>query len=221
MTLLELLHLLRKHLKLVIALPAVCALATGVYAFLFMHNTYTATASMYVLAQGDQSESSGSNLSTDLNASQMISNDVSKLLTSDRVLNETAEGLGLESLDGYEASVTSETTSRVITLSVTGADAQTAAGIANDMVSNVSEIAREVMSVESVNAIDRAVAPSSPSGPNRTFYVVVAFMAGLFLAVSIVVVADMLNTRVRNQEEVESLLDLPVIGRIPMIKEAC
>lgn len=219
MTLLELLHLLRRHLKLVIALPVACALVTGVYAFAFMRNTYTATASMYVLAQGSQGESGSSNLSTDLNASQMISNDVSTLLTSDRVLDETASDLGLDSLDAYKISVTSETTSRVIGLSVTGPDAQTAADIANDMVDNVSGIAGEVMSVESVNAIDRAVAPSAPSGPNRALYVAVALLAGLFLAVAVVVVGDMLNTRVRSQEEVEELLDLPVIGRIPTLRE--
>ena len=46
----------------------------------------------------------------------------------------------------------------------------------------------------------------------------VAFLAGIFLAVAIVVVLDMLNTRVRNPEEAEELLGIPVIGRIPTIK---
>lgn len=219
MTLLELLGLLRKRLALVVALPLVCALVTGAYCFLMMSNVYTATASMYVLAQNESSQDSA-NLSTDLNASQMISNDVATLLTSDRVLDETAQDVGLEDLDAYETSVTSETTSRVIQLSVTGPDAQTAADIANGMVDNVSAIAREVMSIESVNLIDAATAPASPSGPNRPLYVVVAAMAGLFLAVAIVVVADMLNTKVRNQEEVEELLGIPVIGRVPMMKGA-
>lgn len=219
MTLLELLGLLRKRLALVVALPLVCALVTGAYCFLMMSNVYTATASMYVLAQNESSQDSA-NLSTDLNASQMISNDVATLLTSDRVLDETAQDVGLEDLDAYETSVTSETTSRVIQLSVTGPDAQTAADIANGMVDNVSAIAREVMSIESVNLIDAATAPASPSGPNRPLYVVVAAMAGFFLAVAIVVVADMLNTKVRNQDEVEELLSIPVIGRVPMMKGA-
>lgn len=219
MTLLELLGLLRKRLALVVALPLLCALVTGAYCFLMMSNVYTATASMYVLAQNESSQDSA-NLSTDLNASQMISNDVATLLTSDRVLDETAQDVGLEDLDAYETSVTSETTSRVIQLSVTGPDAQTAADIANGMVDNVSAIAREVMSIESVNLIDAATAPASPSGPNRPLYVVVAAMAGFFLAVAIVVVADMLNTKVRNQEEVEELLGIPVIGRVPMMKGA-
>lgn len=217
MTLLELLELLRKHLRLVIVLPVACALVTGAYSVLFMADTYTATTSMYVLAQ---QEGSGSNstLSSDLSASQMISNDVATLLKSDRVVDETAKDLGLEDLKGYDVSVTNETTSRVITLSVTGPDAQRAADIANSMVENVSSIARDVMSVESVNAIDQAQAPKAPSGPKRPLYVAVAFMAGLFLAVAIVVVADMLNTKVRGQEEVEELLGIPVIGRVPAMK---
>lgn len=217
MTLLELLQLLRKHLRLVIALPVACAVAMAVYAYLFMGNTYTASTNMYVLAM-QSGEFASNTLSTDLNASQMISNDVSTLLTSDRVKNETAADLGLESLSGYDISVTSETTSRVVGLSVTGKDPQTAADIANTMVEKVSAIAQEVMSIESVNAIDQAQAPERPSGPNRPLYVAVALMAGLFAAVAIVVVADMLNTRVRSQEEVEELLGIPVIGRIPVMK---
>lgn len=217
MTLLELLALLRKHLRLVVALPVACALVMGVYSLLFMPDTYTATTSMYVLASAQDEGGSGS-LSSDLSASQMVANDVATLLQSDRALSETASDLGLQSLSDYDVSVTSETTSRVITLTVTGPDAQTAADAANAMVSNVSAIAQEVMSVESVNPIDQAQAPTTPSGPNRALYVAVALMAGLFAAVAVVVVADMLNTRVRGQEEVEELLGIPVIGRVPAMK---
>lgn len=217
MTLLELLHLLRKHLRLVVLLPVACALVMGVYSYLFMRNTYTASTSMYVLALNQDATASNS-LSTDLSASQMISNDVSTLLTSDRALAETAEDLALEDLSAYDVSVTSETTSRVIGLTVTGPDPQTAADVANRLVANVSGIAQEVMSIESVNPIDQATAPAAPSGPNRPLYVAVALMAGLFLAVAIVVVEDMLNTKVRGQEEVEELLGVPVIGRIPAMR---
>lgn len=216
MTLLELLQLLRKHLKLVIALPLACALLMGLYSVVLMRDTYTASTSMYVLVE--QETVSNTTLYSDLSASQMISTDVATLLSSDRVQSETAEQLGLKDLTGYSVSVTSETDSRVIGLSVTGADPQVAADIANGMVDNVSTIAREVMDVESVNAIDLAVASDEPSGPNRKLYVAVALMAGLFLAVAIVVMADMLNTKVRSQEEIEALLDVPLIGRIPAMK---
>ena len=216
MTLLELFRLLKKHLRLVILLPVVCALVVGLYSIFFVRNTYTATASMYVLAQGESSSST--NLYSDLNASQMLTNDVAKLLKSDRIVNQVGSEVGVEELKGYKVDVTSETTSRVITLSVTGPDPQTAADIVNKMMKDVSDVARSVMSIRSVNPINQAQAPISPSGPNRLLYTAVAFLVGLFAAIVIVVVADMLNTRVRGPEDLEELIDVPVIGRIPTIE---
>ena len=218
MTLLELLQLMRKHLKLVILLPIVCALAMGVYSYAFMANTYTASTSMYVLAKQTSANSDNAANYSNLNASQMLANDVSTLLKSDRIAADTVKNLHLDSLKGYSTKVTSETTSRVITLSVTGSDPDTSAAIANEMASNVSKVAQRVMDVQSVNVIDQAVSPSSPSGPNRSMYIAVALLAGLFIAIAIVVVSDMLNTKVRNADEVEELLGLPVIGRMPAVK---
>lgn len=217
MTLLELLHLLKKRLKLVIVLPLVCALTVGGYSFVAMKNTYTASVSMYVLVQRENSANATS-LNSDLSASQMVTNDVAALLKSDRVVAETARDLNMDSLRGYSASVTSSTTSRVLTLEVTGTDPQRTADVANKMAEEVSGVAREVMSVDSVNVVDSAKVPTSPSGPKRPLYIAVGLLAGLFAAVAIVVIADMLNTKVRGAEDLEELLGVPVIGRIPAMK---
>ncbi|MEE8721694.1 MAG: Wzz/FepE/Etk N-terminal domain-containing protein [Eggerthellaceae bacterium] len=228
MTIIELFELLKKHLKFVIALPIVCAIAVGLYSFAFMDNQYTASTSMYVLANQAQSSSSSSNSNTlynDLNASQMLTNDVAKLLKGDqRLVAQVSQDTGVPSsgtsLAGYKVQVTNETNSRVISLSVTGSDPQKAAAIANAMTKDVSEIAQEVMGIEAVNQIDQASAPASPSGPNRPLYILVGFLVGLFAAMVIVVVADMFNTRVRSQADLEQIVDVPVLGRIPEIKGA-
>lgn len=217
MTLLELLILLRKHLKLVIMLPIVCMVAMGLASVLMMNDTYTATTDMYVLASSEGSNSSSA-LSSDLSASQMLTNDVATLLQSDRVMTDAADQLGLPNLRGYDITVTSESTTRVITLQVTSSDAQGSANVANALADCVSNVAQEVMNVESVNVIDEAPTPEAPSGPNRMLYVAVAAMAGLFAAVAIVVLMDVIDTRVRSAEDVEELLELPVIGRIPEMK---
>ena len=217
MTLLELLTLLRKHLKLEIMLPIVCMVAMGLASVLIMSDTYTATTDMYVLASSEGSNSSSA-LSSDLSASQMLTNDVATLLQSDRVMSDAADQLGLPNLRGYNITVTSESTTRVITLQVTSSDAQGSANVANALADCVSNVAQEVMNVESVNVIDEAPTPEAPSGPNRMLYVAVAAMAGLFAAVAIVVLMDVIDTRVRSAEDVEELLELPVIGRIPEMK---
>lgn len=216
MTLLELLQLTQKHLKLVVITPLVCAFLAAVVSFGFLPDTYTATTSMYVLTKGENTPGSVSN--SDLAASQMITNDVASLIKSDRVLKDTATALNMNSLADYDIAVKSETTTRVLSVSVEGEDAQSTAIIANGLAKNVSSVAQEVMSIQSINVIDEAATPEQPSGPNRPMYVLVAFLAGLFLAVAIVVLRDMMNTKVRGADDVEELLNVPVIGRIPTMK---
>ena len=55
-------------------------------------------------------------------------------------------------------------------------------------------------------------------GPNRIMYTAVAFLAGLFFAIALIVLLDMLNTTVKSPEEAEELLGLPVLGRMPSLK---
>lgn len=217
MTLLELFKLLRKHLTLVIALPIVLAIATAGVSWGLLQNQYTATVSVYVLS-GQGSEASSNSAYTDLTASQLMANDISALAKSETVQKKTAESLGMSSLDGYKISVESSTTTRVIQVSVTAGKADAASIVANEIAASLSSVAQGVMGVESVNVVDEAQVPDSPSGPPRAMYTAVAFLAGIFLAVAIVVLMDMLNTRVRNSEEAEELLGVPVIGRIPTIK---
>lgn len=217
MTLFELLGLLRKHLLLVVALPLATAVVVAIGS-IFLPNEYTATTTMYVLSKpGDEAAVL---TQSDLSAGQMLTNDVSTILRSSRVKTQVAEQFGMESLKGYDLAVTSSTTTRVITLSVTGTDPAMTAAVANALVETTSNIASDVMQIQSVNVIDSASVPTSPSGPRRTLYTLVGFMAGLFAAVALVVIQDMLDTRVRSGSDVEELVGVPVVGHFPALERS-
>ena len=215
MTLFELLGLLRKRLRLVILLPLLTAIIVGMGS-LFLPDEYTASTTMYVLSKTDDAATSVTQ--QDLSAGQMLTNDVSTILKSDRVKNDVADQLGLENLKDFDLSITSSTTTRVVTLTVVGNDPQQTASVANALVADTSEVASEVMQIESVNVIDEATVPLNPSGPRRVLYAAVGMMAGLFAAVCLVVVEDMLDTRVRSGSDVEEIVGVPVIGHFPQVE---
>jgi capsular exopolysaccharide synthesis family protein len=62
---------------------------------------------------------------------------------------------------------------------------------------------------------DRAMAPNSPAGPNRSRNVILAFLASLFAGVGLAFILGWLNDSVRNSDDLEQQLGLPLIGRIP------
>lgn len=217
MTLLELLQLLRKKWILVVLLPLAFSGATAVYAWGFMSNDYTSSVSLYILTKTD-TQSSANVTSSDVAASQQLANDIAVLAESNRVIDSTAQSLGMSSLNGYKMKVDSATTNRVITLSVSGKKAEAVAQIANELAKQTANTAVEVMDLKAVNVVDAAQVPEVPSGPNRTLFAAVAFLAGLFFSVVLIVILDLVNTTVKSPEEAEELLGLPVLGRMPSLK---
>lgn len=227
MTLSSILNLMKKRWRLLVIAPLACAAIMAIYSFGFMKDVYTVTTSMYVMAgrasqpvADGEASSNETSLYSDLNASQLITKDVANLLTGSRVKTQTATDLGLRDLSAYKISVDSASDSRVITLNVTGADAAGAVRVANQLTNNVSYLAKDAMGVESVNVLENPVQPDSPSGPNRKLFILIAALAGFFVAVELVFIADALNVRVRSEEALEDVTGLPILARVPMVKEA-
>ena len=218
MTLLELLSLLRKKWYLLVLFPVVFAVATAGYCWGVMTNDYTSSVSLYVLSKSSTTSDS-SVTSGDLTASQQLANDITVLAKTDRVKSAVAKSFGLDDLDAFTVSVSSSTTNRVITLSVTGKRPEAVAQVANKMADEVSSVAIEVMNLEAVNIVDSASVPTAPSGPKRLMYTGVAFLAGLFIAIALIVLMDMLNNSVKSPEEAEELFGIPVVGRMPYVKK--
>ena len=218
MTLLELLQLLKKKLVLVVALPLVFALATGVYSYVFMEDEYTSQVQLYIWTKAKTSDTYAS--SSDTTASQQLANDVAVLAKSNGVVNGTAKALGLENLNDYKLSVESETTNRVVTLKVVGPDRSMVVKVADVFAKQTADRSVEVMGLEAANIVDDASVPDEPSGPRRAMYIAIALLAGLFLAVAAIVLVDTLDTTVKSREEAEELFGLPVLGTMPEVRRA-
>lgn len=62
---------------------------------------------------------------------------------------------------------------------------------------------------------DRATPPRYPAGPNRSRNIIGAFLASFFAAIGLAFVLGWLNDSVRNADDLEQQLGLPLIGRIP------
>ena len=91
--------------------------------------------------------------------------------------------------------------------------------MANELADRTSKAAIDAMKLDAVNIIDRASVPDNPSGPNRVMYTAVALLAGLFVAIAIIVLQDMLDTTVKSGDDAEELLGIPVLGRMPKPKK--
>lgn len=67
--------------------------------------------------------------------------------------------------------------------------------------------------------MEPATRPMSPGKPNRPLVVMLAFVIGAVVGVGTALVVEQHDQSVKNVEEVEHLLGLPVLGQVPRVEE--
>ena len=182
----------------------------------FIKPKYTSTTRIYVV-----SRSSDTSLTNqDLQAGSYLVNDYKEVITSSEVLSSVIDQEKLSMSAGElskEIAVTIPTDTRVISISVTDTDAQRACDIANTVRQVAAEKIKAVTKVDDVTTLESATKPSHPSSPNVKKNAVIGALAGVFLAIVGILVAEVLDDRVRRPEDIEETLGMTLLGVIPDI----
>ncbi|MGY3780236.1 CspC family polysaccharide chain length determinant protein [Streptococcus gallolyticus] len=194
------------------------ALVVGTVALLgsvfFLKPKYTSTTRIYVV-----SRSSDSSLTNqDLQAGSYLVNDYKEVITSNEVLSSviSQENLSLSTSElSNMISVNIPTDTRVISISVEDTDAQEASDIANTIREVAAEKIKSVTKVDDVTTLEAAEVASKPSSPNIKRNAAIGALAGAFLAIVGILVAEVLDDRVRRPEDIEETLGMTLLGVVP------
>lgn len=182
----------------------------------FIKPKYTSTTRIYVV-----SRSSDTSLTNqDLQAGSYLVNDYKEVITSSEVLSSVIDQEKLSMSTGElskEIAVTIPTDTRVISISVTDTDGQRACDIANTVRQVAAEKIKAVTKVDDVTTLESATKPSHPSSPNVKKNAVIGALAGVFLAIVGILVAEVLDDRVRRPEDIEETLGMTLLGVVPDI----
>jgi uncharacterized protein involved in exopolysaccharide biosynthesis len=73
----------------------------------------------------------------------------------------------------------------------------------------------EVMEFGDIRIIDKALAPDEPIKPNKKLNLVIGGILGLMLGVMMVFFLEYMDNTIKNTEDVERILNLPILGVIP------
>lgn len=182
----------------------------------FIKPKYTSTTRIYVVSRSSDTALTNQ----DLQAGSYLVNDYKEVITSSEVLSSVIDQEKLSMSAGQlsdEIAVNIPTDTRVISISVTDTDAQRACDIANTVREVAAEKIKAVTKVDDVTTLESATKPSHPSSPNVKKNAAIGALAGVFLAVVGILVAEVLDDRVRRPEDVEEVLGMTLLGVIPDI----
>ncbi len=73
--------------------------------------------------------------------------------------------------------------------------------------------------VNNISVVDEAELPTSPSSPRPLLNLATALLIGLALGAIAAVIIEQVDDRLRNPADVNALLDIPLLGTIPKLRE--
>lgn len=184
-------------------------------------------ASIRILVGQEQLTGAPSNLGSDVQGLQQITQTMAEAVSARPLAEEVIQRLDLQvtSEDFLEENLTVEQVNATQFIEVTyrDSDPETASQVANAVGDVFSEQVSEVSpSANSITAMvwERAETPDEPVSPNPLVNVGAALAAGLMLGVGLALLIEYLDDSLRSPEEVEQFSGLPAFSIIPQFKVA-
>jgi len=209
--------LLHKWWLILLSTVAVAALAFA-YSFFGITPTYQSTTSVYIMNNKDNATITYS----DTQLASTLTKDYESLITSRYVIETTIKQCGLDTdyagLKG-RVSVSNQTDTRIINITVTDEDPEMAQYIANSIRKIAASQITSVMNIEAVNVVDEANLPSTPSAPSIKKWVVIGAAVGFFLAALVIIIITLLDDTIKSSEDVERYLEWSTLALIPIMEE--
>lgn len=218
-TLKEFMSIMRKNLLLLI-LCSLAGLAVAFSAAKFaIQPTYVSTVKLYVYTkEGNTQNSNNYNNLNDLNYAQKIVNTYIEMLRTNSFYKQVKDNSTLQySIDDLKDMIKFEVLNdtEVFQVSVSSHKPEDAKKIADTITSLAPKTINSIMESAKLKVVDSPSFPTKPSSPNVTLDTVVGFFIGLIAAVIASLVKEMLDVRIRDEEDISAHYNIPVLGSIP------
>jgi len=211
---------LRKRWMIVILLPIIAALTSGIISYFFIKPVYQASTTLIVGKKASEAGQQATQMLDNnvLLANQQLAKTYATIAQSRTVEQNVIKNLNLpltvESLDSL-ISINPVKTTEILEIQVTNTNPELAATIANTMAQEFSKAVIEIKKVDSVSIVDTAVTPDNPVKPNKKLNVLIAFVVGLMASVGLVFLLEYMDNTIKSTSDIEKLLGIPVLGVIP------
>lgn len=210
--LLGLLLAFRHRLWLILLAAVVCGSLAGAYSKFVLIPQYTSSAMLYVLSK----ETTLTSLA-DLQIGSQLSEDYKVIIGTRPLLQEVIDRLELDmSYRQLRSKISiSDSSERIMTLTVTDSDPVLAKEIVNQVAATASDYIGDIMEMVPPKIIEDGEVNFVPVSPNNKKNTLLGAMFGMALVCGVITVRFLMDDTVQTEEDVERYLGLSVLAIVP------
>lgn len=184
----------------------------GVYTYQIATPIYQASAAIYMRGSGNTVASL-----QDLQIGAELTNDYEQIFKSRPILEKVVENLGLDMTYKQlrtRIQLTNPSDTRILRITVNDPDPQKAADIVNALVEVSMDSVREIDAKEPY-LIESAVVDWDAISPSPQKNLMMGALFGIVAVIGVLVLRFAINDRVRTMEELEKVMQCPVLASLP------
>ena len=201
-SLIELFNIFKKNTHIIIQSVVVCVAAAAIITVFFMTPKYQAATQMLVNQTANDDSINVGEIQTSV---QMITT-YKEIIMGDTVLEPVVEqlndGTTVSSLSDM-VNVSNTQNSQVFTIAVTSDDPTFSATAANLLAVTFQKRIQEIFKIDNVTVVSEATDTPRKVSPSLTKNILIAFVLGVGIAVAIIIIKQMLDTRVHSEDDLQ------------------
>ncbi|WP_329503316.1 Wzz/FepE/Etk N-terminal domain-containing protein [Staphylococcus hominis] len=214
----KLFTILKKNMKYLIILPILFLILSIVTTFLFMTPKYSSSTQVLV----NQKETDNQMMAQQIQSDLQLVNTYSEIIKSPRILDKVSKNLkGKYSSSEISEmlTVSNQAESQILNITVENENREVAGQIANEIANVFSKDVSKIMNVDNVSVLSKADHNGNKVSPKPLINGIIGIFLGLIIALIIIFFKEILDKRIKTEEDVEELLNLPVLGTIQDISK--
>lgn len=216
----DIFYSLKKRWKMILIITILSTVVAGVYSFYSIKPIYTGRAKIFI---GKEGETPGAKIydSGDISFYKSLMTTYIELIKTKESTKKALNTIGKDTGDGNVArvlsnlSVTQVGDTQMLDIGYTTGNKDEVVEILTAVTNTFMLRSKELIPNGNIQVIQPPQEPRAPLGDNKARNTILGLLVGLMVSVGIVFLREYLDNSVKKTEELEELLDIPVIGSIP------
>lgn len=179
---------------------------------------YESKVTVLLTQTGNKTDSTDSITQTDINLNSTLIGTYNQIVKSEGTLRKVIENLNLDfsEEDLYQnITVSAANNTQILEILVQNESSYQAKRIANELAQVFCERVYELYKIDNVKIIDEASEATAPCNVNHLKDIVIFAVFGIVFAGSIVLIIYLTDTTIKEEKDIEELIELPVIISLP------
>ncbi len=213
----DLYFMIMRRIWMIVTVTILSLIVSGVVSVYFITPEYETFTTLMLGKPADYDENSQYSYQ-DVLTNQKLIGTYAEIAKSKVVMNEVIDGLKLDKTTEQlrqMMNVTLLNNTEVIKITVKSVDPAEAQWIADEIAAVFMNNVSRIMQINNVQIIDKAALPTNPVSPRITLNIAIAGALGLMASVFIALLIEAMDQTIKVPEDIERILELPVIGMIP------